>query len=88
MAQTPYGRIEFLPFDGPIGDSLALYGEWAGREIGFLQAFVPQGATVVDGGANIGTHTLAFARFCGSGGSVIAVEASPSWPRCSSATSA
>jgi len=71
------GDMAFFSFDGPIGDSLARYGEWAGREIDFLCSLVPVGGTVVDGGANIGTHTVALARHVGRSGKVIAIEPQP-----------
>ncbi len=77
LAHTPDGRLAYFAFDGPIGDSLRTYGEWAGAEIEFLKQFVTEGACVVDGGANIGTHTLPLARLCGPDGRVVAIEASP-----------
>jgi FkbM family methyltransferase len=57
--------------------SLGTYGEWAENEISFLQKFIPKGGTVIDVGAYIGTHTLAFARFVGSKGTVVAIEPQP-----------
>jgi FkbM family methyltransferase len=63
---------------GACTESLRKYGEWAQNEISFLQRFVTSGSTVLDVGAYIGTHTLAFARFVGPTGRVIAVEAQPS----------
>lgn len=75
--KTVNGDIFYFGFDGPIGDSIRLYGQWARSEIEFLEQFIAEGDTVVDGGANIGTHTLGFAQACGQDGRVIAVEASP-----------
>lgn len=74
---TPYGSIYYFSFDRPIGDSLTLYGQWAMAEIHFSIQFLKLGDTVIDGGANVGTHMLAFANVCGAAGRVIAVEASP-----------
>jgi FkbM family methyltransferase len=73
-----YGRIVFLANDiGAIGQSLALYGEWAENELNFVRQFIQPGATVLDVGAYVGTHTLAFARFVGSEGRVVAFEPMP-----------
>ncbi|MDA4629676.1 FkbM family methyltransferase, partial [Escherichia coli] len=60
---------------GAIRLSLEKYGEWAENEISFIKKFLQDGDTVIDVGAYIGTHTLAFARHVGLGGSVIAIEA-------------
>jgi|GEM_PF-1482660 len=76
-ADTQYGEISYFGFDAPIGDALRLYGGWATSEIQFLRQFIVLGDTVVDGGANIGTHTMAFADACGPEGCVVAIEASP-----------
>jgi FkbM family methyltransferase len=77
ITQTRYGPLAYFDFDGVIGRALELYGEWAENEIAFLDQFVPSGSTVVDAGANIGTHTIAFAQVVGPEGSVVAIEASP-----------
>lgn len=71
---TKNGRIEFFANDEPIGRSLALYGEWAEFEIHVLCSFIGLGSSVVDVGANIGTHTVAFAQRVGFTGSVLAFE--------------
>lgn len=71
---TRNGRIEFCANDDPIGRSLAQYGEWAEFEIQSLCAFIGLGSSVVDVGANVGTHTVAFARRVGLTGSVLAFE--------------
>jgi len=62
--------------DQVIGRSLRLYGEWSEHELSCLRPYVPAGTTVIDVGAHIGTHTLAFAEWVASG-SVIAVEPQP-----------
>jgi len=49
--------------------SLAEAGPIAG-----LRQLVPEGATVIDVGANIGFFTVRFGRWVGTGGSVIAIE--------------
>jgi FkbM family methyltransferase len=72
-----YGRVCYLPNDDLIGKSLALYGEWAEKELEFLFSFVGLGSVVVEVGANIGTRTPALSRRVGSRGSVIVFEAQP-----------
>jgi FkbM family methyltransferase len=71
-----YGTMFALPSDNVIGKSLRIYGEWAEHELSFVRPFISAGATVVDVGANIGTHTLPFSRWV-ENGRVIAIEAQP-----------
>lgn len=73
-----YGALTVFTNDtGAATQSVLTYGEWAENEIGFLQRFLTSGCTVLDIGAYIGTHTLAFAHFVGPTGRVIALEAQP-----------
>ena len=60
-----------------IGRSLQSYGEWAESEVDLLAELIPEGGTVVDAGAFIGTHTLAMAAMVGAAGQVFAVEGQP-----------
>ncbi|EFH13109.1 FkbM family methyltransferase, partial [Teichococcus cervicalis] len=76
-AATRHGEIFYLAEDDPIGKCLARYGEWAEAEIGLLGGFIGLGSTVVDVGANAGTHSLAFARRVGPHGRVLAFEPQP-----------
>ena len=70
-----YGHMTFFANDiGAVSQSLQTYGEWAENELDFMKALIRPGATVVDVGAYIGTHTLAFARFVGLKGRVISIE--------------
>src|SRR5262249_48615573 len=62
--------------DNVIARSLRFYGEWAEHELSILRSFALPGTVVVDVGANIGTHTLAFSRWVRHG-RVIAIEAQP-----------
>jgi tRNA G46 methylase TrmB len=71
---TVYGMMYVLPNDSPIGESLQFYGEWARSELDVYCAYLDVGSSVIDVGANIGTHALAFARQVGSTGSVLAIE--------------
>jgi len=66
--------MHLLGLDSVVSESLALYGEWAQREIDFLASFIAPGSTVLDIGAFIGTHTLAFSSMVGEQGAVIAFE--------------
>jgi len=69
-----YGTISYLKRDLLIGRALHEYGEWAQAEIDFLLDLVGAGSTIIDVGAFIGTHTIAFARHVGSNGKVYAFE--------------
>jgi len=73
-AQTRHGKMTFFANDMVIGRSLRAYGEWAENEISLLKMLIPLGGTVIDAGAYIGTHTLAFSRFVGPEGMVISIE--------------
>ncbi|WP_162246098.1 FkbM family methyltransferase [Variovorax sp. Root318D1] len=74
IVSTRYGQMHLLGRDSVVSESLALYGEWAQREIDFLAFFIAPGSTVLDIGAFIGTHTLAFSSLAGGYGTVIAFE--------------
>lgn len=70
-----YGKLTIFANDsGAVSESLLKYGEWAENELSFLHAMIDEGATIVDVGAYIGTHTLAFSRFVGPAGRVVAIE--------------
>ena len=71
-----YGTIAAPSSDNVITRSLRLYGEWAEHELHVLRSFVSTRSLVVDVGANIGTHALAFSRWVPAG-QVIAIEAQP-----------
>jgi FkbM family methyltransferase len=69
-----YGPLRFFRHDRFIGRSLALYGEWGQFEIDWLTTMLRPGDTVVDAGANVGSHTLPFAQAVGPTGRVHAFE--------------
>lgn len=71
---TRYGRMRIFDSDQTVCRSLALYGEWAEEEIQLLSQLILPGMCVLDVGAFIGTHTLAFSRFVGPEGHVFAFE--------------
>lgn len=73
-AETRFGPMFTLQGDAVIGRSLRFYGEFAGEEVDSILAFLRPGDHVLDLGANIGVHSLAFAQTVGPTGRVIAVE--------------
>lgn len=69
-----HGMMSYNSHDSTIGASLTKYGEWAEHEIELLSRVIPPGATVLDVGANIGCHSVAFSRMVGPAGRVLAFE--------------
>lgn len=57
-----------------VGRSLDLYGEWCEDELLLLDQVLRPGQVVLDVGANVGTHTVFFAKRVGSDGVVFAFE--------------
>lgn len=70
-----HGRLAHFSNDTTIGLSLASYGEWAEAEIYLLSRHLKPGDTVLDIGANVGTHSVALSRIVGEKGRVIAIDA-------------
>lgn len=67
----------FVPrHDLYIGRSLGVYGEYAEQEVALFARYIRDGQTIVDVGANIGAHTLAFAGLSPAG-QVVAIEPEP-----------
>ncbi len=77
--ETAYGCISFFRNDQFLGRSLREYGEWAKKELDFLASLVDPGSVIIDAGAFIGTHTLAFSRFVGPEGAVYSFEPHPTY---------
>jgi FkbM family methyltransferase len=71
--------MSFFKNDTIISRSLRESGEWAEGEIDLLCHLINSGDTVLDIGAFIGTHTLAFSRKVGGAGTVYAFEPQPSF---------
>jgi FkbM family methyltransferase len=69
-----YGNISFPSKDTTVGKSLSEYGEWAQKEIDLLSYLIKKEQTIIDVGAYIGTHTLAFSSMVGKGGKVFSFE--------------
>ena len=76
-AATRVGDMTYVKHDQFIGRSLKTYGEWAQLEIDRLLDYLAPGDFAIDIGANIGFHTLSFARKVGKSGTVWAFEPDP-----------
>jgi FkbM family methyltransferase len=74
MKRCKHGLFMYNRNDAFVGRGLDLYGEWCDFEIQLLRLFIRPGDIVVDAGANIGTHTVAFANMVGLTGAVHAFE--------------
>jgi FkbM family methyltransferase len=74
LKATRHGLMLYHPMDAYIGRSFDLYGEFSEGEVILFRQLVHPGAVVLDIGANIGAHTLYFARAVAPGGAVIAYE--------------
>lgn len=74
IIQARYGTMLVQLNDMVVGRSLREYGEWAQTEIDFMLSFLRPAMTVVDVGANVGAHTLAFAHAVGINGTVVSIE--------------
>jgi FkbM family methyltransferase len=62
--QTRHGPMVALAGDRYITGSLEAYGEFSAGEWELLEQLVKPGMTVVEAGANIGTHSVPLARRC------------------------
>jgi FkbM family methyltransferase len=69
-----YGRVMYYANDIYIGRSIELYGEYSQAELDLWSQIVRPGMTVMDVGANIGTHMLYLAQAVGPTGRVFAIE--------------
>ena len=58
---TRYGTMLISEQDQVIGRSLSFYGEWAEHEISTIANYLEDGSGIVDVGANVGTHSMAYA---------------------------
>ena len=69
-----HGRMLYNVHDMYVGRSLELYGEFSEGETQLFAQIVRPGDVVVEVGANIGAHTVWFAKQTGPKGGVIAFE--------------
>ena len=74
MKQCRHGLMLYNIHDDCVGRSLDLYGEFSQSETDLFQHFLRPGDFVLDVGANIGCHTLHFAKAVGPTGKVLAFE--------------
>ncbi len=74
LASTRWGPMLVPPFDEYVSQALIRLGQYAPTELDTWIPYLPAGGIIVDAGANIGAHTLAFALAVGPSGTVIAVE--------------
>ncbi len=74
VKQCRHGTMMYNVNDAFIGRALDLYGEWCDEEASVLGCVLNPGDVVVDVGANIGTHTVFFAKKVTEVGLVFAFE--------------
>jgi FkbM family methyltransferase len=64
-------------YDQYLGRALIRYGEYGEVEHAFLNSLLTSGDSIIEVGANIGSHTVGLAKTIGPSGSMIAIEAQP-----------
>jgi len=75
LKRCKYG---WMLFSGPyIGKCFDLYGQYSESEVAMMRAFLSEGSTAIDVGANIGDLTVPLAQIVGKSGRVYAVESHP-----------
>lgn len=74
LTQTRYGKFLYNRNDSYIGRSLQIYGEVNELELQLLRVLCAPASTVLDIGANIGSHTVPLAQHVGPNGRVYAFE--------------
>ena len=74
LCHTPLGDFYVLTNDRWIGKTLLSGNAWEEPLIRFLEKYVKEGSTVLDIGANIGTHSVPFAKYVGVNGTVYSFE--------------
>lgn len=74
VVDSKYGKVVINKNDKYIGSHLKHKHEWADDDLKILLSVIKNGNVVIEVGANIGSHTIAFADAVGESGSVIAFE--------------
>jgi FkbM family methyltransferase len=74
MLRGRYGYMVYNKNDVYIGRAIEKYGEFSEGEVEVFRQLVGAGDGVIEVGANLGTHTLAFSRMVGREGRVYAFE--------------
>lgn len=74
LKKCRYGLMIYNNSDQWVGRSLEKYGEFSESEVQVFRDAIKPGSVVLDIGANIGCHTVAFSRIVGPAGTVFAYE--------------
>lgn len=74
VVQSRYGPMLLNKHDLYVSAGIRESGVWSGDELDLLSQLIRPGDTVLDVGANMGSHTLAFCNFVGPRGRVHAFE--------------
>ena len=69
-----YGKIIYNQMDLYVGKSLKFYGEYSQGEAELFDSIIRPDDWIIEGGANIGAHTVHLAQLVGDSGAVIAFE--------------
>src|SRR4051794_21224650 len=69
-----HGAMMYFAGDQYVGRSFDLYGEFSEGETALFAQVLKPGMTAIDAGANIGAHTVYFAKAVGPEGRVHAFE--------------
>jgi hypothetical protein len=77
LVKARHGWFLANRYDEFVGAALIRYGEYGEIEHAFLTSLLAPGDSVIEVGANIGSHTVGLAKRVGPTGSVIAIEAQP-----------
>jgi FkbM family methyltransferase len=74
IKQTELGYVLYNENDEYVGRSIGHYGDYQREETKLFSKYVKKGSSVLEIGANIGTHTLWFSNRVGESGKVLAFE--------------
>lgn len=75
IVQSAMGQMLVLKTDTVIGEKIRATGDYGAEEKALLSTLIRADQTIVDVGANIGSHTLFFSREVGNNGKVYSFEA-------------
>lgn len=75
LTKSRYGYMLYNKYDQYIGKAIRGGGSWCQHELDLMSQIIKPGDTVVEVGANIGSHTLALCKMVGINGKVYAFEA-------------
>ena len=74
LVAARHGRFFVNSNDTYVGNSMQHYGEWSEPEIALFEQVVRPGDTVLEAGANMGSHTVWLSKHVGQEGAVYAFE--------------